>query len=140
MDDVVSSALSRQRFNTLALGVFAVAALLLAGIGLYGVMSYLIAQRTREFGIRIALGERPQRVRTLVLGQSVSIAAAGLAAGLILSAVLSRAMKSLLYGIAPLDLPTYAAITAVLLTVAMLAAYAPARRATKIDPVAALRG
>jgi ABC-type antimicrobial peptide transport system permease subunit len=139
VSDLVSAALSRQRFNTLLLGVFALAALALASVGLYGVMSYLVAQRTREIGVRVALGAHPSQVRGLVVKESLLIAGAGLVVGVVASLALSRLVAGLLYGVAPVDIPTYASIVALLFVVALAAAYGPARRATRIDPVAALR-
>ena len=139
VSDIVSAALSPQRFNTLLLAVFALAALTLASVGLYGVMSYLVSQRTREIGVRVALGALPSEVRGLVVRESLFIAVAGLGLGVAASLALSRVVSGLLYGVEPVDWPTYVAITALLLVVALTAAYGPARRATRIDPVAALR-
>jgi putative ABC transport system permease protein len=102
-------------------------------------MSYVISQRTREIGIRIALGEPPRAVLQRVVRESALITAAGLALGCALSLALSRALAALLYGIAPTDAPTYIGISLLLMVVAILASYAPARRATRIDPLAALR-
>jgi predicted permease len=140
MDDVVAGAVTRERFSALLLGVFATAALLLAAVGLYGVMAYLVAQRTAEVGIRIALGGRPADVRRLVVRQGVGIAAAGLGAGLLGALALSRSLARLLYEVRPTDPVTYVGIALLLLFVSVLASYVPARRATRIDPVNALRG
>ncbi|AHG92270.1 permease (plasmid) [Gemmatirosa kalamazoonensis] len=140
MREVTASAVVRERFNALLLGIFGAAALTLAAVGLYGVMAYLVAQRTAEVGIRIALGGRPSDVRRLVVRQGVAIAAAGLGAGLLGALVLSRALGRLLYEVRPTDPPTYATIALLLLGVAVAASYGPARRATRIDPVNALRG
>jgi ABC-type antimicrobial peptide transport system permease subunit len=140
MNDVVAGAVTRERFSALLLGVFAAAALLLAAVGLYGVMAYLVAQRTAEVGIRIALGGRPADVRRLVVRQGVGIAAAGLGAGLLGALALSRSLARLLYEVRPTDPVTYVGIALLLLGVAAAAAYVPARRATRIDPVSALRG
>ena len=114
-------------------------ALGLASIGLYGVMSYLVAQRTREIGIRIALGGSPGNVRGLVVRESMGIAAAGVLVGTAVTLALSGALSRLLYGVSATDPATYAAIASLLAVVAALAAYGPARRATRIDPLAALR-
>lgn len=130
---------SRQRFNMVMLAAFAMAALALASIGLYGVMSYLVAQRTREIGIRLALGGQPGDVRGLVVRESMVIAVSGLVVGAAISLALSQLLAGLLYGVQPTDLVTYGSISILLLLVALLAAYGPARRATRIDPVAALR-
>ncbi len=139
MTDVVSAAIARQRFNMLMITVFAAAALGLASVGLYGVMAYLVAQRTREIGIRVALGGQPRDVRRLVLRESMLIAGGGVAVGTVLTLAVSRTLSKLLFGISPTDPFTYGAIAAILLLVAGAAAYGPARRATRVDPVVALR-
>jgi putative ABC transport system permease protein len=114
-------------------------ALLLAAVGLYGVMAYAVAGRTKEIGIRMALGAGRRRVRRMILVEGLALAAAGTLAGLLVSAVCMRLMQSLLYGISPTDPLTYVAIAVFLTTVALLACYVPARRATKVDPMVALR-
>jgi putative ABC transport system permease protein len=139
VDDLLGDAVARQRFNTLMLGIFGLVALLLASVGLYGVMSYLVAQRTRELGIRLALGGQPGAIRRLVVRESFLIALGGLVIGLVLSLALSRAVRGLLFGIPPTDVVTYAGVSVLLIVVALLASYGPARRATRIDPVLALR-
>jgi len=139
VDDLLGDAVARQRFNTLMLGIFGLVALLLASVGLYGVMSYLVAQRTRELGIRLALGGQPGAIRRLVVRESFLIAFGGLVIGLVLSLALSRAVRGLLFGIPPTDVVTYAGVSVLLIVVALLASYGPARRATRIDPVLALR-
>jgi ABC-type antimicrobial peptide transport system permease subunit len=139
LNELVTNATARQRFNMLMLTVFALVALGLASVGLYGVMSYLVSQRNREIGIRIALGGQPADVRRLVLRESLWISVGGLVAGAAASLALSRLLTGLLYGIKPIDVPTYAGIGALLLTVAALASYGPARRATRVDPLVALR-
>jgi putative ABC transport system permease protein len=139
VDELVGAAVARQRFNMLMLTIFALVALSLASVGLYGVMSYLVAQRTRELGIRIALGGQPSAVRGVVVRESLLIAIAGLVVGLGVSLALSRALRGLLFGVPPTDLVTYAGVSGLLLVVALLASYGPARRATRIDPMTALR-
>jgi putative ABC transport system permease protein len=139
MDDVVTSVIARQRFNMLMLAVFAAAALVLATVGLYGVMSYLVSQRTREIGIRIALGGQPSDVRTMVVRESLLIAVTGVVIGTVVSVALSRFVSGLLFGIAATDWTTYGSVALLLLVVSLGAAYGPARRATRIDPVRALR-
>ena len=114
-------------------------ALLLAAVGLYGVMAYAVAGRTKEIGIRMALGAGRRRVRRMILGEGLALAAAGTLAGLLLSAACMRLMQSLLYGISPTDPLTYVAVALFLTAVALLACYVPARRATKVDPMVALR-
>jgi putative ABC transport system permease protein len=139
MSDLVSGAMARQRFNATLLGIFAMTALLLASVGLYGVMAYVVSQRTREIGIRMALGGEPAAIRWSVLRQGLIVSVAGLAIGLLLSLATAKAISGLLFGVQPLDLPTYLEIGALLLVVALLASYGPARRATRVDPLLALR-
>ena len=139
MAGVVAGATAVPRFDLLLLGTFAAAALLLAAVGIYGVMSYAVSRRTREIGIRMALGAGPATVARLIVGQSMAVAAAGIAAGLAVSLALTRLMSSLLYGVGATDPPAFAAALAVLAVVGLLASYRPARRATRIDPLAALR-
>jgi predicted permease len=139
MDDLVFRALSKQRFNALLLGIFASTALILASIGLYGVMAFLVAQRTREIGIRMALGGEPSAIRRMVLREGILICLAGLLIGGAASLAVTRALRGLLFGVAPGDPVTYAAITILLLAVGCAASYGPARRATRVNPIVALR-
>ena len=139
MSDLVSAATARQRFNATLLGIFALTALLLASVGLYGVMAYVVSQRTREIGIRMALGGQPSAIRWSVLRQGILVSVAGLAIGLLLSVATAKTLSGLLFGVQALDLPTYLGIGGLLLAVALLASYGPARRATRVDPLVALR-
>ncbi|HEY6830627.1 MAG TPA: FtsX-like permease family protein, partial [Gemmatimonadaceae bacterium] len=139
MSDLVTSATARQRFNATLLGIFALTALFLASVGLYGVMAYVVSQRTREIGIRMALGGQPSAIRWGVLRQGLFVSLVGLAIGVVLSVMTARAIGGLLFGVQPLDVPTYVAIGGLLLAVAVLASYGPARRATRVDPLLALR-
>ena len=139
MDAVVAAAFAERRFTMVLLALFAATALVLSAIGIYGVMAYLVAQRTREIGIRIALGASRRDVLSMVLGQGVRLAAAGVAAGLLGAVVVTRAISTLLYAVSPRDPGTLAALSATLTAVALLACYIPARRATRVDPIRALR-
>jgi putative ABC transport system permease protein len=139
MPEIVSQANSRARFQTWLLAVFAAAAALLAAVGIYGVMSYAVSKRAREIGVRMALGAKPSEVLRRIVGQGMTVAAAGAVAGIAAALMLTRLMRSLLYGVPPTDLVTYAAVAAGLLVIALVASYVPARRAARIDPAAALR-
>jgi putative ABC transport system permease protein len=139
MGTVVEASVAAPRFRTLLLGLFGLAALLLAGLGIYGVMSYSVSQRTREIGIRMALGaERPEVVK-LVLRHGLALTLAGLGTGLVGALGLTHLLSSMLYEIRPTDPWTFVGVTGVLTASAFLAAYIPARRATKVDPMVALR-
>jgi putative ABC transport system permease protein len=137
--DLQHDAIARQRFNLVLTGLFAIAALALASIGLYGVMAYLVAQRTREIGIRVALGGQPSDVRGMVFKESLGIAIVGLVIGTLGSLAISRGLTGFLFEISATDPITYVAIAALLLAVAGMAAFGPARRATRVDPLIALR-
>jgi putative ABC transport system permease protein len=139
MDQVVSDSMSDRRLLLLLLGIFAVVALLLASVGIYGVMSYSVEQRTREIGIRMALGAERSTVLAMILGQGARLAAAGIAAGALGAFALSRLMAGLLYGISTTDPATYALLALLLALVALLACLVPARRAVGVDPLVALR-
>jgi putative ABC transport system permease protein len=139
LDQLVASSVAGRRFNLLLLGIFASVALVLAALGIYGVMAYSVTRRTHEFGVRLALGAQVSDVLRLVLKKGMALALAGITIGLVISLPLTRLMASLLFGVTPTDLPTYFAISAGLLVVALIACYVPARRATKVDPLTALR-
>ncbi|MGA2135222.1 MAG: ABC transporter permease [Bryobacteraceae bacterium] len=139
MEQVVSHATAAQRFHMTLLAIFGAAALLLAAIGIYGVMAYTVEQRTRELGIRIALGARPQDVRNAIVRDGLRLALAGIAIGEIAAFALTRFITSFLYGVSAKDPLAFVAIPALLLAVSLLAAYIPAQRSTRIDPVTALR-
>jgi putative ABC transport system permease protein len=139
MEDVVDRAIAGARFNTVLLGVFALIAFLLAAVGIYGVISYDVNERTHEIGIRVALGAQPGDVLKLVLGQGARLAGYGIAAGLAAAFALTRLMAALLYGVKATDAYTFAAIPVLLGAVALAASYLPSRRALALDPVTALR-
>ena len=139
MEEVVGRSLTRDRFSVFVLGVFACLALFLAAVGLYGVVAYSVTQRTNEIGIRIALGAEPRGVQRVIVVQSLTIAVIGVAVGIVTAAALSGILRSLLYEVQPRDPWTLAGVAALLIAVAATAAFVPARRAARIDPVHALR-
>ena len=139
MTQLLAASVAQRRFNMLLVGLFAVLALVLAAVGLYGVMSHLVTQRTHEIGIRMALGARAQDVVKLVLKNGMTLALSGIALGLAGAFGLTRLMRSLLFGVTTTDAVTFVAVSLCLGAVALLACYIPARRATKVDPLVALR-
>jgi predicted permease len=139
LEEVVARSISEPRFYTLLLGAFAGTALFLAALGLFGVMSYAVAQRTRELAVRLALGARQQELRRMVLREALVLGSVGLVLGLGGALLLSRTLTTLLFSVSPSDPATLAVVAALLLLTTMLAGYLPARRATRIDPVVALR-
>ncbi|MEW6209479.1 MAG: ABC transporter permease [Acidobacteriota bacterium] len=139
MDQLISSSLRRPRFNMLLIAMFAITALLLAVTGIYGVVSYSVARRTREIGIRLALGADGRDILRLVMGQGLVLTLAGLGAGIAAAMALTRFLSNLIYGVSETDAMTFALISASLGAVALIACYIPARRAMRVDPVAALR-
>jgi putative ABC transport system permease protein len=139
MEQVISSSLAQPRFTATLLLVFAGVALVLASIGIYGVMSYSVTERTKEFGILMAVGAQPRDVLRMVLGQGLKLAAVGVVIGLLATVPLTRVLISQLYGMSAADPVTFAGVSLLLLAVALLACYVPALRATKVDPIIALR-
>jgi len=139
MDDLVARSLAQREFALVLMLIFAGVALLLATVGIYGVMSYTVAQRTQEIGIRVALGASPAGVLRMVVLDGMRLVAVGLAIGLCGAFAVMRLLSSMLYGVSATDLPTFAAIAAVLAGTALVATIIPARRATRVDPMLALR-
>jgi predicted permease len=139
MEDVLSRAQARPRFLTLLLSLFSGVALAIATVGIYGVVSYSVARRTKEFGLRMVLGAQGGDVLGLVMKQGAAMVTIGIVAGLATAFALTRLMASLLFGVTATDLPTFAGVTVVLLAVALAACYVPARRATRVDPIQTLR-
>jgi len=139
MDQVFSSSVAGQRFNAILLGIFAALALILATIGVFGVINYSVAQRTHEIGIRLALGAQRNDVFRLIVGQGLILALAGVVIGAGGAYALTRLITGLLYGVSPTDLVTFILVSVLVTVVALLACYLPARRATRVDPLTALR-
>jgi putative ABC transport system permease protein len=139
LDNLLSDSISPRRFSTFLLGMFAGLALLLAAVGIYGVMSYVVSLRTNEIGIRMALGAQPRDIWRLVIGRGAQLAFAGVAFGLTGAFALTKLISSLLYGVKPTDPVTFGGVALLLVSVALLACYVPARRAMRVDPMVALR-
>ncbi len=139
LDEMVSASLSERRFSMEMVGLFALTALLLAGLGIYGVISYIVSERTHEIGIRLALGAQSRNILSMVLRQGLGLAVAGAAVGLVCALVVSHLMAGLLYGVRPTDPLTFVGVALLLIGVALLACYIPARRAIRVDPLVALR-
>jgi putative ABC transport system permease protein len=139
MEEVIASSIAPQRFYMLLLGLFGSVGLVLAAIGIYGVMAYSVSQRTQEIGVRLALGAQVKDVLRMVLGRGMVLASIGVAIGIVGAFALTRAMKTMLFGVTPTDSVTFLLVSIGLIAVALLACYIPARRATRIDPLLALR-
>jgi len=135
----VSQSIAPRRFSALLMVIFGLVALALASIGLYGMMSYSVAQRTSEIGIRVALGARRRDVLRMVVRQAMGLALLGVVAGLVGALALAQFLKNLLFGVGAADPLTFVAVAAMLLSVALLASFVPARRAASVDPMQALR-
>jgi len=139
MNQVMADWVSRSRFNTLLLGLFAGLATLLSAVGIFGVMNYSVALRTREIGLRLAIGAQPRQVLLLVLRQGLLLTGVGVVLGLAAAFALTRLLSGLLFGVEAVDVTTFASISFLLIVVSLLACYLPARRAMRIDPLRALR-
>jgi ABC-type antimicrobial peptide transport system permease subunit len=139
MNQIVASSLAQRRFSMILLATFAMLALVLSSIGIYGVISYLVARRTQEIGIRMALGADRLDVVRMILRDGIKLAALGVGIGIVCAIGLTRLMANMLFGVSPTDPLTFFAIPVLLMIVALLACYIPARRAMRVDPVIALR-
>jgi putative ABC transport system permease protein len=139
MSETVAGSLAERRFSMQVVALFALTALLLAALGIYGVMSFLVRERTREIGIRLALGAERRSIQRMIVREGLALAVAGAAAGLVGAVIASRLMAGLLFGVTPTDPPTLTGVALLLVAVALLACYVPARRAVRVDPLIALR-
>jgi ABC-type antimicrobial peptide transport system permease subunit len=139
MEEIVADSLAARRFSMILLGVFAALALLLSSIGIYGVISYVVGQRTHEIGIRMALGAQRSHVLSLMLGEGMKMALLGVAIGIAAALGLTQLMASMLFGVSATDPVTFCGVALVLAGVALTACYIPARRAMRVDPIVALR-
>jgi putative ABC transport system permease protein len=139
LEQIVSNSMTRPRMYTVLVALFSGIAGVLAALGLYGVMAYAVTQRTREIGVRVALGAQRRDVVGLIVRESAALIAIGLGSGLAAASLATRYLRDLLFGLTPLDPVTFASVAGLLAAVALFAAYIPARRATSIDPLAALR-
>jgi putative ABC transport system permease protein len=139
MEQLMSDSVAQTRFSTLLLGIFALVAIVLASVGIYGVTSYAVTARQHEIGVRMAIGAQPADVKRMFIRHGIGLTLTGLGLGLAAAFALTKLMAGLLFNISPHDPLTFVAMAAVLLVVAMLACYIPARRATRVDPLVALR-
>ncbi len=139
MQDVVSGALARPRFYAILIGFFASVASVIAGVGIYGVLSYTVSQRTREIGVRLALGATNRQVMGMVAGEAGVMIGIGVAIGVIGAVALTRYLHTMLFGLTPLDVTTFVVVPLSCALAALLALYVPTRRASKVDPLVALR-
>jgi len=137
--DALDQSIAQERFRTFLLGAFGAIALMLAAVGIFGVISSLVSQRTREIGIRMALGAKRRDIMKMILGQGTKLALFGVGIGLAAASLLTRVLTGLLYGVSPTDPLTFGAVAVMLFGVAVMACYLPARRAVRVDPMVALR-
>lgn len=139
MNEVIDGSLASRRFSAELVGVFAVVALLLASVGIYGLLAYMVGQRSHEIGVRMALGARPSTIGKMIVSRGAGLAGTGVAVGLLLSGIMAPLISSLLYGVRSLDPEVFLAVPLILMVVALLASYIPARRAARVNPIVALR-
>jgi putative ABC transport system permease protein len=139
MNDVIDGSLASRRFSAELVGVFAVVALLLASVGIYGLLAYMVGQRSHEIGVRMALGALPSTIGKMIVSRGVELAGIGVVVGLILSGIMAPLISTVLYGVRPIDPEVFIAVPSILIVVVLLASYIPARRAAKVNPIVALR-
>ena len=140
LEELARDSIAQLSFTMLTLGIVSTLALILGAVGLYGVLSYIVAQRTREIGVRMALGAGAGQVRRMVVGQGAKVVIFGVAIGIAVALATTKALGTLLFGVAPLDITTFVAMSVSMIAVGMLASYVPARRASRVDPIESLRG
>jgi putative ABC transport system permease protein len=139
MNEVIDDSLASRRFSAELVGVLALVALLLASVGIYGLLAYMVDQRSHEIGVRMALGAMPSTIGKMIVSRGAGLAGVGLGIGLILSGIVAPLMSSVLYGVRPLDPEVFIAVPVILMVVVLLASYIPAWRAARVSPVVALR-
>jgi predicted permease len=139
MNEVIDGSLASRRFSAELVGVFAIVALLLASVGIYGLLAYMVGQRSHEIGVRMALGAMPSTIGKMIVSRGVGLTGLGVGIGLMLSGIMAPMISTLLYGVRPLDPEIFLAVPLILMVVALLASYIPARRAAKVNPIVALR-
>src|SRR6185312_9562165 len=139
MNEVIDGALASRRFSAELVAVFALVALLLASVGIYGLLAYTVSQRAHEIGVRMALGAMPSTIGKMIISRGVALTGMGVAIGLFLSGIMAPLISSLLYGVRPIDAEVFLAVPLILMVVALLASYIPARRAARVNPIVALR-
>jgi putative ABC transport system permease protein len=139
MNEVIDGSLASRRFSAELVGVFAVVALLLASVGIYGLLAYMVGQRAHEIGVRMALGALPSTIGKMIVSRGVGLSGIGVGIGLLLSGIIAPMISTLLYGVRPLDPEVFLAVPLILMVVALLASYIPARRAARVSPIVALR-
>jgi len=139
MQENMATSVAQPRFRTWLIGIFAGIALLLAAVGVYGVMSYTVTQRTNEIGVRVTLGARPKEIYRIIVGEGLRFALLGVGIGLAAALAMTRLLQSFLFGVSAYDPMTFAGVAILLILVALAASFVPARRATRVDPMVALR-